>query len=127
MSHVNFSGILRCKLNQILVKKARSIDNYIVDFAIPTDQRVKIKENEKRDKYLDFDTELKKNLWNMRVMAILIVIDVLGTVHKSLIIMIINETYKYLGILEADTIKQVENKWKNYSRQNSLAETLSKE
>ena len=48
-----------------------------------------------------------------------------------------NETYKYLGILEADTIKQVEIKDKiqkeylrrsrNYSRQNSQAETLSKE
>ena len=48
-----------------------------------------------------------------------------------------NETYKYLGILEADTIKQVEMKEKiqkeylriieNYSRQNSIAETLSKE
>ena len=51
-----------------------------------------------------------------------------------------NETYKYMGILEADTIKQVEMKKKkkkfkknisgeleNYLRQNSLAEILSKE
>ena len=48
-----------------------------------------------------------------------------------------NETYKYLGILEADTIKQVEMKNRikrnisgeieNYSTQNSTAETLSKE
>ena len=47
------------------------------------------------------------------------------------------ETYKYLGILEADTIKQVEMKKKlrksisgeieSYSRQNYIAETLSKE
>ena len=47
------------------------------------------------------------------------------------------ETYKYLKILEPDTIKQVEMKEKkflksiseepeNYSRQNSIAETLSK-
>ena len=46
------------------------------------------------------------------------------------------ETYKYLGILEADTIKQVEMKEKlrknisgkleSYSRQNYVAETLSK-
>ena len=46
------------------------------------------------------------------------------------------ETYKYLGISEADTIKQVEMKQKlkksiseepeNYSRQNSIAGTLSK-
>ena len=48
-----------------------------------------------------------------------------------------NETYKHLGILEADTIKQGEMKTKfkknisgeleNYMRQSSLAETLSKE
>ena len=48
-----------------------------------------------------------------------------------------SETYKYLAILEADTIKHVEMKKKfkknisgeliNYSRQNSIAETLSKE
>ena len=47
------------------------------------------------------------------------------------------ETYKYWGIWEADTIKQVQMKGKlkknisgeleNYSRQNSRAETLSKE
>ena len=45
-----------------------------------------------------------------------------------------NETYKYLGILETDTFKQVEMKNKiqkeylreleNYSRQNCQAETL---
>ena len=47
-----------------------------------------------------------------------------------------NETYKYLGILGADTIKQVEiilkklksisDEQENYSRQNSIAGTLSK-
>ena len=44
-----------------------------------------------------------------------------------------NETYKYLGILEADTIKQVQMKknisgeLEKYSRQNYVAEILSKE
>ena len=41
-----------------------------------------------------------------------------------------NEIYKYLGILEADTIKQAEMKrkiQKEYLRQNSIAEILSKE
>ena len=33
----------------------------IVDFAILADHRVKLKENEKRDKYLDLAEELKKN------------------------------------------------------------------
>ena len=38
----------------------------IVDFAIPADHRVKLKESEKRDKYLDLTRELKK-LWIMKV------------------------------------------------------------
>ena len=38
----------------------------IVDFAVPADYRVKSKENEKKDKYLDLARELKK-LWNIKV------------------------------------------------------------
>ena len=45
-----------------------------VPVAIPMDHRVKIKESETSDKYLDLDRELRK-LWNMRVMVILIVIE----------------------------------------------------
>ena len=55
-----------------------------VDFAFPTDHKVKLKENKKRNKYLDFVRELKK-LRNMKVMVIPIVIDVLGTVTKGLV------------------------------------------
>ena len=57
--------------------------------------------------------------------------------HDKIRILAENETYKYLGILEADTIKQVEMKnkiQKEYLRRtrklletNSTAETLSKE
>ena len=53
-----------------------------MDFAVPTDHRVKLKESEKKDKYLDFARELKK-LWNMQVTIIPIVIGVLGTVSKG--------------------------------------------
>ena len=44
----------------------------------------KLKENEKRDKYLDLARELKK-LRNMKVTIILIVIGGLGTVTKGLV------------------------------------------
>ena len=44
---------------------------------------MKIKENEKRDKYLDLAREQKK-LWNMRVIVITIVIGAVGTVPKGL-------------------------------------------
>ena len=33
-----------------------------MEFAVPTDHKVKLKENEKNDKYLDFDRELKKTV-----------------------------------------------------------------
>ena len=56
----------------------------IVDFAVPADHRVKLKESEKNDKYLDLTRELKK-LWNMKVTIIPIVIGALGWVAKGLI------------------------------------------
>ena len=55
-----------------------------MDFAIPMYQRVKIKENKKRDKYLDLARELK-NLWNMKMIVIPNVIGVLGTLSKVLV------------------------------------------
>ena len=45
----------------------------IVDFAVPTDHRINLKESEKKDKYLDLARELKK-LWNMKVTIVPIVI-----------------------------------------------------
>ena len=53
-----------------------------MDFPVPTDHKVKLKECEMRDKYLDLARELKK-LWNMKVTNIPIVIDALGTVIKG--------------------------------------------
>ena len=46
--------------------------------------RIKLKECEKKDKYLDLGRELKK-LWNMQVTIILIVIGAFGTVTKGLL------------------------------------------
>ena len=53
-----------------------------MDFAVPADNRVKFKESEKKDKYLDLAGKLKK-LWNMKVMVIPIVICALGTITKG--------------------------------------------
>ena len=47
-----------------------------MDFAVPTDHRVKFKESEKKD---------KKKLWNMRVTVIPIVIGALGTITQALV------------------------------------------
>ena len=56
----------------------------IVDFAVPADHRIKLKECGKKDKYLDLARELKK-LWNMKVTITLIVIGAFGTVTKGLL------------------------------------------
>ena len=57
---------------------------WIVDLTVPADPRVKLKENEKRDKYLNLAKELKK-LWNMKVTVISIAIGALGSATKRLI------------------------------------------
>ena len=54
-----------------------------VNFAVPADHRIKLKERMKKDKYLDLARELKK-LWNMKVTIVLIVIGAFGTVTKGL-------------------------------------------
>ena len=61
----------------INLKKERTCK--IVDFAVPVDRRVKLKESEKNDKYLNLARELEK-LWNMKVTFIPTVIGALGTV-----------------------------------------------
>ena len=66
----------------IINKKKRTCK--IVDFAVPSDHRIKPKECEKKDKYFDLARELKK-LWNMQVTIIQIVIGAFGTVTKGLL------------------------------------------
>ena len=65
-------------------KKKKKRTCKIVDFAVPADHRIKLKEYEKRDKYLDLARELRK-LWNMQVTIIPIVIGAFGTVTKRLL------------------------------------------
>ena len=56
----------------------------IIDFAVPADHRIKLKECEKKDKYLDLARELKK-LWNMQVTIIPVVIGGFGALTKGLL------------------------------------------
>ena len=69
--------------NQQQKKKRKKICK-IVDFAVPTDNRIKLKECEKKDKYLDLARKLKK-LWNMKVTIIPIAIGAFGTVTEGLL------------------------------------------
>ena len=56
----------------------------IVDFAVPADHRIKLKECKKKDKYHLLARELKK-LWNMKVTIVPTVIGAFGTVTKGLL------------------------------------------
>ena len=68
----------------IINKKKKKRTWKIVDFAVPAHHRIKLKEYEKKDKYLDLARELKK-LWNMQETIIPIVIGAFGTVTKGLL------------------------------------------
>ena len=50
----------------------------MVHFDDPADHKIKLKECEKKDKYVDLARELKK-LWNMQVTNITIIIGAFGT------------------------------------------------
>ena len=43
----------------VIVNKNKKRKSRIVDFSVPADHRVKLKESEKRDKYLDLVKEVK--------------------------------------------------------------------
>ena len=55
-----------------------------MDFVVPADHRIKLKERETKNKYLGLAKELKK-LWNLKVTIIPIVIGAFGAVTKGLL------------------------------------------
>ena len=61
----------------VLIKKKEK--TCLTDFGIPEDHRIKMKESEKIDKYLDLARGLKK-LWNMKLTVIPIVVGIQVTV-----------------------------------------------
>ena len=109
-------------------KKKRTC--WIVNFAIPADHRVKSKECEKRDKYLNLARELKK-LWNMKVTIIPIVIGTLRTVTKGLIqgledLEITVETIQTIALLRsARILRKVLETWGDLLSSKLQCETIS--
>ena len=53
----------------------------IIDFAVPADHRIQIKENEKIEKYKKREVQ---KLWNMKMKIIPTAIGALGTIPKTL-------------------------------------------
>ena len=68
----------------IMINKKKTICR-IVDFAVSAEHRMKLKEWEKKDKYLDLAWEVKKKLLYMKVRNVPIVIDAFGTLTKGLL------------------------------------------
>ena len=68
----------------ITYKKKKKRTGQIVDFANPVGQKGKIKENDKRQRYLDLARELKE-LWKIKVTVIPIINGVLKTIPKGLV------------------------------------------
>ena len=68
----------------IIINKKKKRICKIVDFAVPADHRIKLKECEKKDKYFDIARELKK-LWNTKVTIVPIVIAAFSTITKGLL------------------------------------------
>ena len=70
--------ILARKPDLIIINK-KKIFCKIVDFAVPADHRINLKECEKKDKCRDLARKSKK-LWNMKVTIVPIVIGAFGTI-----------------------------------------------
>ena len=76
MTHINYYGLWHKKRSPNLGQKTRPNNNQqkkkkkkkrkkickIVDSAVPADHRIKLKECEKKDKYIDLARELKKTM-----------------------------------------------------------------
>ena len=81
--NIQTNHLMSARRPDLLIVNKRKIICKIMDFDVLADHRVKLKESEKKDKYLDLTRELKK-LRNMKVMMIPIVIGVLVTITKGL-------------------------------------------
>ena len=71
---------------KIINKKKKKRTCKIVDFAVPADHKIKLKESEKKDKYLDLARDWEKKNYGTRTVTIIpVMIDAFGTVTKGLL------------------------------------------
>ena len=66
-----------------MYQQAKERECQIIDFAIPGDQNIAIKEQEKIGKYQDLRIELQK-VWNVKVVVIPVVIGALRTMLNKI-------------------------------------------
>ena len=68
--------------NLVIVNKKKRTCN-IVDLALPADLRLKVKESEKKDRYLEFARELKR-LWKLKVTIMPVIFGLLSRITKEI-------------------------------------------
>ena len=77
--NIQMDHLISARPDLLIIQKKEERTCKIVDFAVPADHRIKPKECEKKDKYLD----LARELWNVQVT--IIPIGAFGTVTKGLL------------------------------------------
>ena len=80
---IQMNHLILARISDLIINNKKKRTCKIVDFAVAADHRIKLKEREKKDKYLARARELKK-LWNMKVTIIPIMIGAFGTDTKGL-------------------------------------------
>ena len=94
--------ILARRPDLIIINKKKRICK-IVDFPVPADHKIHLKESEKEHKYLDLARELKK-MWKMKVTIVPIVIGALGTITNGLLKEDLEETIQKTALLRTSRI-----------------------
>ena len=82
--NIQTDHIIPARRTDLIITNKKKRICKIVDFAVPVDHKINLKECEKKDKYLDLARELKK-LWNMKITIVPIVIGAFGTITKGLL------------------------------------------
>ena len=59
---IHTDHLITARRPDLIITNKRKRTCKIVDFAVPADHRIKLKECEKKDKYLDLDREFKKSV-----------------------------------------------------------------
>ena len=60
--NIQTDHLISARIPDLIIINKRKRIHKIVDFAVPADHRINLKESEKKDKYLDLARELKKNV-----------------------------------------------------------------
>ena len=97
--NIQTDKVMDVRRPDIVVTNKDERESWIIDNAIPGDQRVREKEIEKREKYQDLAMEIRR-LWKTSVNVVPIVIGALGTIGDA------RSDLEMLGIIDGTDMIQ---------------------